>query len=174
MKLTKYALLFTATCLTVPAFAQDSVSNGSETEAKESEAIIVTGSSIKRRVDDGALPLQIITTQDIEREGISNPEQLVALLSSNGNGADNLASNADVVAPGPQRGINGASSANLRGQGAGATLVLLNGRRVAAHGLGGGAVDINQIPLAAQGWRFSHLWNRCNRRRHQLHPKKGL
>jgi iron complex outermembrane recepter protein len=149
MKLTKYALLFTATCLTVPAFAQDSVSNGSETEAKESEAIIVTGSSIKRRVDDGALPLQIITTQDIEREGISNPEQLVALLSSNGNGADNLASNADVVAPGPQRGINGASSANLRGQGAGATLVLLNGRRVAAHGLGGGAVDINQIPLAA-------------------------
>ena len=54
------------------------------------------------------------------------------MLTSNGNGLDNLASNADVVA-GAARGNNGASSANLRGQGAAATLILLNGRRVATH-----------------------------------------
>jgi hypothetical protein len=36
-----------------------------------------------------------------------------------------------------QRGNNGVSAANLRGQGADATLVLLNERRVAAHGLKG-------------------------------------
>ena len=41
------------------------------------------------------------------------------------------------------------SSANLRGQGSAATLVLLNGRRVAAHGLTGSAVDVNQVPFAA-------------------------
>src|SRR5262249_50882572 len=58
------------------------------------------------------------------------------------------ASTADVVA-GPQRGNNGASSANLRMQGATATLILLNGRRIAAHGLNGGIVDLNQIPFAA-------------------------
>ena len=42
-----------------------------------------------------------------------------------------------------------AAAGQLRGQGSAATLVLLNGRRVAAHGLSGGAVDVNQIPFAA-------------------------
>ena len=112
------------------------------------ETVIVTGSSIRRQVSDSAVPLQVITTEDLRREGINSPEQLVSYLVSNGNGLDNLAGNADVVT-GAQRGNNGASSANLRGQGSAATLVLLNGRRVAAHGLNGGAVDINQIPMAA-------------------------
>jgi iron complex outermembrane receptor protein len=112
------------------------------------ETVIVTGSSIRRQVTESAVPLQVITTEDLSREGINSPEQLISYLSSNGNGLDNLAGNADVVT-GAQRGNNGASSANLRGQGSAATLVLLNGRRVAAHGLNGGAVDINQIPMAA-------------------------
>ena len=112
------------------------------------ETVIVTGSSIRRQVSDSAVPLQIITVEDLRREGINSPEQLVSYLSANGNGLDNLAGNADVVT-GAQRGNNGASSANLRGQGSAATLILLNGRRVAAHGLNGGAVDINQIPMAA-------------------------
>lgn len=110
--------------------------------------IIVTGSRIKQDPNNSALPLQIVTTQELERNGIVNPEQLISFLSTNGTGADNLASNADVTS-GAQRGTNGLSAANLRGQGAAATLVLLNGRRVAAHGLQGGAVDVNQIPFAA-------------------------
>ena len=112
------------------------------------ETVIVTGSSIRRQLSDSAVPLQILTTEDLRREGLNSPEQVVSYLVSNGNGLDNLAGNADVVT-GAQRGNNGASSANLRGQGSAATLVLLNGRRVAAHGLNGGAVDINQIPMAA-------------------------
>src|SRR3546814_9623452 len=44
---------------------------------------------------------------------------------------------------------NGVSGANLRGQGSDATLVLLNGRRVATHGLAGQVVDLNSIPFAA-------------------------
>ena len=84
----------------------------------------------------------------MQRNGISSPEQLISFLSTNGSGADNLASNADVTS-GAQRGTNGLSAANLRGQGSAATLVLLNGRRVAAHGLSGSAVDVNQIPFAA-------------------------
>ncbi|MBA2771540.1 MAG: TonB-dependent receptor plug domain-containing protein, partial [Sphingomonas sp.] len=110
--------------------------------------IIVTGSRIRRDPNESALPLQIITTEELQRNAISSPEQLVGYLTTNGTGADNLASNTDVVA-GQQRGQNGASFANLRGQGSGATLVLLNGRRVAAHGLQGSAVDVNQIPFAA-------------------------
>jgi iron complex outermembrane receptor protein len=148
MKTSKTALLLLATCLTAPAFAQDSSPPASAETAEDGDAIIVTGSSIKRKPEDSASPLQVYTTDDLQRESISSPEQFISLLNSNGNGADNLAANADITS-GAQRGTNGVSSANLRGQGAGATLVLLNGRRVASHGLGGGAVDVNQIPFAA-------------------------
>jgi iron complex outermembrane receptor protein len=110
--------------------------------------IVVTGSRIRQNPNNSALPLQIVTTQELSREGISSPEQLIMYLSTNGNGADNLASNSDVTS-GAQRGTNGLSAANLRGQGSASTLVLLNGRRVAAHGLTGSAVDVNQIPFAA-------------------------
>ena len=112
------------------------------------QRVTITGSSIKRIATEGALPVQIITRGDIEREGVTSAEQVIMMLSANGNGLDNLASNADVVG-GAQRGNNGATSANLRGQGSNATLILLNGRRVAAHGLNGGKVDLNQIPMSA-------------------------
>ncbi len=112
------------------------------------EKFVVTGSSIKRPADEGALPISVFTQLDLQQEGIASAEQLIMNLNINGNGLDNLASNADVVA-GAARGNNGATSANLRGQGAGATLVLLNGRRVASHGLNGGVVDLNSIPFAA-------------------------
>lgn len=110
--------------------------------------ILVTGSRIKRDPNDSSLPLQIISNAEIERNAIASPEQLIGLLTTNGSGADNLASNSDVTS-GAQRGTNGLSAANLRGQGSASTLVLLNGRRVAAHGLSGSAVDVNQIPFAA-------------------------
>jgi iron complex outermembrane receptor protein len=124
---------------------------GSEITSKDNDdgkEILVTGSRIRQDPNNSALPLQIITNQEIQRNGISSPEQLIMFLPTNGSGPDNLASNADVVT-GAQRGTNGLSSANLRGQGNAATLVLLNGRRVAAHGLSGSAVDVNQIPFGA-------------------------
>jgi iron complex outermembrane receptor protein len=116
--------------------------------ANGSTDIVVTGSRIRRDPNDSALPLQIVTTEEIQRNSITNPEQLISYLTTSGTSADNLASNADVVS-GQQRGNNGASFANLRSQGSNATLILLNGRRVAAHGLQGSAVDVNQIPFGA-------------------------
>jgi iron complex outermembrane recepter protein len=149
MKFGKIALMVTAASLSWPAFAQDALPDAGKTaDEADAPAIIVTGSRIKRDPNNSALPLTIITTDDLAKEGISSPEQFVSLLSSNGNGADNLASNSDVTS-GAQRGTNGLSAANLRGQGSASTLVLLNGRRVAAHGLTGSAVDVNQIPFAA-------------------------
>ena len=119
-----------------------------QTTPPEAQRVTITGSSIKRIATEGALPILVITASELDRKGITNAEQLIMELSTNGNGLDNLASNADVVG-GAQRGNNGATSANLRGQGSNATLILLNGRRVAAHGLNGGVVDLNQIPMAA-------------------------
>lgn len=151
-------ILISGTALASVAFAfsgQASAQALSDNQAKAVEQdqdtsgeVLVTGSRIKQDPNNSALPLQIITTQELQRNGISSPEQLVMFLSTNGSGADNLASNADVTS-GAQRGTNGLSAANLRGQGSAATLVLLNGRRVAAHGLSGSAVDVNQIPFAA-------------------------
>ncbi|MCZ2291289.1 MAG: TonB-dependent receptor [Burkholderiales bacterium] len=112
------------------------------------QRVEITGSSIKRIADEGALPVQVITRQDLERQGIVTAEQLISTLSSNGSGLDNLAANSDVVA-GARRGVNGMSCANLRMQGCEATLILLNGRRVAAYGLSGGIVDVQSIPMAA-------------------------
>ena len=129
-----------------PVWAQTTTATASA-DASDT-AIVVTGSRLKQDPTKSAVPLEIITTETIERNGIANPEQLTMFLTANGSGADNLASNSDVTS-GAQRGTNGLSSANLRGQGSAATLILLNGRRLAAHGLSGGAVDVNQIPFAA-------------------------
>jgi iron complex outermembrane receptor protein len=139
VKLAKIAQAVSLVFFAGAAFAQQGPSK---------ERIEITGSNIKRIQAEGALPIQIISRQEIERAGITSAEQLILQLDSNGNGLDNLASNSDVVA-GAGRGNNGATSANLRGQGSNATLILLNGRRVAAHGLNGGVVDLNQIPMAA-------------------------
>lgn len=112
------------------------------------EKVIVTGSSIKRLKDEGSLPVQIISSADIDRAGIATAEQLVSRLTSSSSGMDNMAAQSDVTS-GDQRGNNGASFANLRGQGSRNTLVLLNGRRVASHGLNGTAVNLNTIPMSA-------------------------
>ncbi len=150
MKITKAALLLSASLIALPAHAQDQgAPETTETAtAEEGKPIVVTGSRIKQDPANSALPLTIITPDDLSRESINSPEQFISFLSTNGNGADNLASNSDVTS-GAQRGTNGLSAANLRGQGSASTLILLNGRRVAAHGLTGSAVDVNQIPFAA-------------------------
>ena len=141
VKLKKIAQCVSLALIAGPAFAQDA-------QPAKVERVEITGSSIKRVQAEGALPVQVITRAELDRSGISTVEQLMQTLSVNGNGMDNLASNADVAA-GSNRGNNGISAANLRSQGSNATLVLLNGRRVASHGLNGGVVDLNSIPLAA-------------------------
>ena len=122
--------------------------------AQETQRVEITGSSIKRVQAEGALPVQIIRAADLEKQGISNAEQLVAILPSNGNGVDNMVSNQggdflnSLLFSG--RGANnGSSGVSLRGLGAQNTLVLLNGRRVSTHGLNGKSVDLNTIPLSA-------------------------
>ncbi len=109
----------------------------------------ITGSSIKRIQAESALPVQTISRDDIDRAGIVSAEQLVARITANGNGADNLSANVGIQLGTTDRNNNGNTSANLRGLGANSTLVLLNGRRVSTHGAKGNAVDLNSIPLAA-------------------------
>ena len=136
--------------LSLPAMAQQSAAQAPAggPGVKTLDRMTVTGSRIRRADIEDALPITSFTKEQIDAAGITSAEQLLMQLNISGNGSDNLASNAAIVGD-TLRGDNGVSGANLRGQGADATLVLLNGRRVATHGLKGRAVDLNGIPFAA-------------------------
>ncbi|KAB8041301.1 TonB-dependent receptor [Janthinobacterium aquaticum] len=113
------------------------------------QRVEVTGSSIKRIAKEGALPVQVITFDQIEKQGITSAEQLLSTISSNGTGANNMTSGNNVFGADADRVSGGASFASLRGLGPNSTLVLLNGRRIATHGASGKAVDLNSIPMGA-------------------------
>jgi iron complex outermembrane receptor protein len=124
-----------------PVFAQDSGATMQRVE--------ITGSSIKRVAKEGALPVQVISYDTIEKSGITSTEQLIRSLSANGTGADNMTSGNNVFGADADRVSGGASYASLRGLGPNSTLVLLNGRRIASFGASAKAVDLNAIPLGA-------------------------
>ncbi|MET1024409.1 MAG: TonB-dependent receptor [Pseudoxanthomonas sp.] len=141
--------LLASLCVPLSAAAQSTEPSATDTTTKQLDKVSVTGSRIKRTDIETALPITVIKKAEIDAQGISSAEQLMSYLNVSGNGSDNLASNVGIVSGVDQRGNNGVSGADLRGQGADATLVLLNGRRVAAHGLKGRVVDLNSIPFAA-------------------------
>ena len=113
--------------IAAPAVGQEQAA----ADAKTLDKVNVTGSRIKRTDIEAALPVTVIQKAQIEAQGITSAEQLLQFLNVASNGPDTLAANSGIAPPGT-RGNNGVSGANLRGQGADATLVLLNGRRVAA------------------------------------------
>jgi len=125
------------------ALAQDQDQDQSATEE-----IVVIGSRIARSGDfQSPSPVLEVDRESIEKSGYSNLQQLLEKIPANGNGAfSTRGNNQDSTA-------NGAASVSLRGLGADATLVLVNGRRVSispfAESITTNFVDINSIPVAA-------------------------
>ncbi|MYM40291.1 TonB-dependent receptor [Duganella qianjiadongensis] len=105
----------------------------------------ITGSAIRRIESETALPVQVITREEIDKAGVTTASELMARVSANVGG---LTDGASINVGGDQRGFN---SANLRGIGTSSTLVLLNGRRMANFASPGDdtGVDLNNIPAAA-------------------------
>ena len=102
----------------------------------------ITGSSIKRADIEGALPVQMVTAEDIKRTGATNTAELLTTLSANSMvGGYNQAQGAG-------QSTYGLSSASLRGLGSNKTLVLVNGRRLGNYATDGSSIDVNAIPLA--------------------------
>lgn len=95
------------------------------------EEIIVTGSYLRRTKDEGALPVTVIDQSDIDLRGGSTGADLFATLPFAGPPAINEATIASQGARGD------VASIDLRGIGAGSTLLLINGRRIAPHPLSG-------------------------------------
>jgi iron complex outermembrane recepter protein len=125
--------------IAMPLGAQDQTA-----QSRESIRIEVTGSNIKRTESEGALPLSVITREEIDHAGIQSAQELLERVSANQSfGGSNSALGIGSL-------ITGYTAASLRGLGAERTLVLLNGHRLAPYALSGGnAVDLSGIPLAA-------------------------
>lgn len=106
----------------------------------QTQTIEVTGSRIKRADVEGALPVTVITRDELEASGANTVAEFVRDLtfSSVGNFR-------------PQSGSSAQSwsGVNLRGLGSNRTLVLVDGRRVAKAPNVGDAADMNSIPMAA-------------------------
>jgi len=125
--------------------------NANGTQEASTERVIVTGSYIPTAEEVGANPVLSINRDLINKSGERNVEQLLRNLPvANANG---------VPVSNNENGSNtavGAASIALRGFDGRATLVLLDGRRVAPYPMGnaGGTVrvvfvDLNSIPQAA-------------------------
>ncbi|HEY4084052.1 MAG TPA: TonB-dependent receptor [Burkholderiaceae bacterium] len=136
---TQLALLGTA----LPVLAQNATD--APTPDATLQRVEVTGSAIKRVASEAALPVQVITREDIAKAGVTTAAEIMAKVTANVGG---LSDGASITDGKDQRGFN---SANLRGLGTSSTLVLLNGRRMANFASPGddAGVDLNNIPAAA-------------------------
>ena len=114
------------------AYAQD--------ETVEIEEVMVTGSRIARADLEGSNPVTVINRDQILRTGAPTIGEVLQNLPSSAGGAVNT---------GVNNGGSGAIRFSLRGLGTSRTLVLINGKRAVASGLGANSsVDLNNVPSA--------------------------
>jgi outer membrane receptor protein involved in Fe transport len=114
---------------TVPAFAQD---------GEKVEKVTVTGSRIKQRDFKSISPIATVGAKDIALTGTVNTEELLNTLPQ-------VIPGVTITSNNPS--LNGFATADLRGLGAGRTLILINGRR-ANPSSSSGLVDLNTIPAS--------------------------
>ena len=126
--------------------AQEEDTGRDKREVLQIEEIIVTG-TLLRNANEGASPVFVLDREAIENTGFATTQQLVQSLPQNFGGGANEGT---VFGTEANDNIGFGSSINLRGLGADSTLVLINGRRLAAvGGFGGSFTDISTIPLTA-------------------------
>jgi iron complex outermembrane recepter protein len=107
----------------------------------ELEMVVVTGSRLKRIEAAGPSPVQVITRQEIDRSGAATVREVLNTVTQNANSRDE-SGNATFL---------GASTVQLRGLPLGATLILLNGRRIGASAaqVSFNIFDLSNVPLEA-------------------------
>ncbi len=131
----------------MPAMAQETqvqTSPSEAAEAEEEDAIVVTGSRIRRSAFTSTQPVQVITAEESTLEGlVDTAEILQGSTVAATSGQINNYFTGFITVGGP-----GVNTVSLRGLGANRTLVLLNGRRAGPAGARGqvGPTDLNVIP----------------------------
>jgi len=127
----------------LPAMAQTTEAAGATSPG--TQRVVVTGSLISRTDTETPTPVQVLTAQDIQRSGKTSVAELLTDLAANGAGTLGTGF-AGAFA-------NGASGVSLRGLTVGATLVLIDGHRMAPYPLSDDSqrsfVDVSSIPFDA-------------------------
>jgi iron complex outermembrane receptor protein len=136
----KMAVAYTLAAASSMAMAQTPPASSTEIDS-----VIVTGSYIRGSAEDAALPVDVITSEDLVKQGSpSTLDILKQMPVSNGVLGDSNQFDARA------QGSEGSGSVNLRGLGPTRTLVLMNGRRLVNSPFTG-APDTNLLPIAAVG-----------------------
>lgn len=123
------------------ARAQDAGPAAAATQAVQT--VVVTGSRIQRAGLETVVPITVVDQNAIETRGALLPSELLTALPS----VVNLPENETRLGSSGARGDN--ANLNLRNMGATATLILVNGRRMAINPFTAGlsqAVNINHLP----------------------------
>jgi outer membrane receptor protein involved in Fe transport len=111
------------------------------------EEILVTGSLIPREAAADISPITVVTAEDMKSKGLMSIGDVMDSLTENSGYTEGKESNL------LGRYTTGGQEVNIRGFGAGRTLILLNGRRIADYPLPFGGeqngVDVGSIPQSS-------------------------
>jgi outer membrane receptor protein involved in Fe transport len=132
-----------------PRPEQQNISTNRADELFQLDAVSVTGSNLRRAEAETALPITVLDQSDIEIRGGSTGADLFATLTF---AAPPQVNETVIASQGARADVN---LVDLRGIGAGSTLLLINGRRIAPHPISGTengvpslSPNANDIPTA--------------------------
>lgn len=133
--------LFASAAALVSGNAVAQEATDTEQEATTLDRVEVTGSRIKRAAIEGALPITVITREDIEISGKTTVADLLQNSNFNSFGSNKPASGSSAQSM---------SELSLRGLGGGRSLILIDGRRLPlSPQFSEAGSDLNSIPLAS-------------------------
>ncbi len=131
----KRAVLASAVAAAVLQMANQAYAQQAPAAEEKVQAVVVTGSLIRRVANEGAMPVTVVKATELEARGNTEIKDLVL------EQANSLSLGTNSGAAGP--------IVNLRGLGPMRTLTLLNGRRTANEPLQDQYVSVNIIPRMA-------------------------
>jgi len=113
--------------------------------AQDVQRVEITGSNIRRTAAETTSPLQVITAEQLKASGYTSAQDVLHDLTANGQGTLSQGFSGAFA--------TGAAGVALRGLTVGATLVLIDGHRMAPYPIGDDGqrsfVDISKIPFDA-------------------------
>jgi iron complex outermembrane recepter protein len=112
------------------------------------DAAVITGTHIRGNTDS-AFPITIYTREVIESSGAGTLQEFIQKIPQNFNGGASETTVSSVAGGGNATNTVDGTGVNLRGLGNDATLVLVNGHRVAPANTVANFVDLAMIPLYA-------------------------
>lgn len=118
---------------------------GAQQTAQTLERVTVTGSNVRRIDAETPSPVQVITADDMRKSGYTSVQDVLHNLTANGQGALSQSFSGAFA--------SGGAGVALRGLTVGATLVLIDGHRMAPYPVGDDGqrsfVDVANIPFDA-------------------------